>query len=115
MRIRIGSPRRFGIFVTVIAAMALVVFLQLGGAVRGAEGCRPTAIGLEATGPASVIVSAGDSLWAIAVRFGPTSTDPRLRVYQLRIFNSLDSAVVRVGQEILLPPAWSERTPERSR
>ncbi len=58
-------------------------------------------------GPASgprpaVVVESGDTLWNIAERYAP-SLEPRDAMAEIRRLNDLDSSVVEVGQQLVLP------------
>jgi len=49
------------------------------------------------------VVAQGDTLWAIAVKFGPPQLDPRTYIYQVRQLNDLASANIHPGQVLRLP------------
>lgn len=49
------------------------------------------------------VVAQGDTLWAIAAKFGPPRLDPRTYIYQIRQLNGLASANIHPGQVLRLP------------
>lgn len=49
------------------------------------------------------VVEQGDTLWAIAARFGPPQLDPRTYIHQIRKLNGLASANIHPGQVLRLP------------
>ena len=52
-------------------------------------------------------VQAGETLWDIAKHYSPRNADPRPVVYNIKIINKLDSAIIYPGQ-ILNIPVWEE-------
>lgn len=53
--------------------------------------------------PGSVVVQRGDTLWGLAVRFAPTTEDPRAWIESLRALNHLNGSVILPGQRLVLP------------
>ena len=53
------------------------------------------------------VVKAGETLWDIAKHYSPRNADPRPVVYNIKIINKLDSAIIYPGQ-ILSVPVWKE-------
>ena len=58
--------------------------------------------GAEPVGASSVVVQAGDTLWAIAQEVAP-GHDPRSVVGQIRELNDLGTRSIVPGQTLLLP------------
>ncbi|HEY8497933.1 MAG TPA: LysM domain-containing protein [Limnochordales bacterium] len=100
------------------AAVALLVLGSLLLAVAGwwrAEGTTDAASAVTApsTGPAAraaarVVVQPGDTLWTLAVRYGPPGEDPRRLVWELAEVNGLDPAAVLLpARGLRLPSRWA--------
>jgi LysM repeat protein len=81
--------------------------LALAGSVLAVTVFAGRAAGTSAVGPApgaSVVVRAGDTVWAIArERVGPEG-DPRPLVQAIRNANGLGAGPLLAGQRIVLPP-----------
>lgn len=91
-----------------VAASAAVVVLWLVGAALSAlvplvAGALPAGAGDTAPG-ASMVVRAGDTLWAVAARTSP-GEDPRKVIAELQSLNDLPGGQVRAGQLLVLPAA----------
>lgn len=82
----------------VMVVAALVAALACA-VVAVAAACAPSASrsDAEATGPATVTVRAGDTLWSIAARVAP-ARDPRQEVDALQRINHLAAADLVAGQ-----------------
>ncbi|HZG56064.1 LysM peptidoglycan-binding domain-containing protein [Paenibacillus sp.] len=62
------------------------------------------AIGERPASPAAVLcVEPGDTLWAIAKKYGPEDVPTKKYVQQILEANELDSAALSVGQVLVLP------------
>ena len=81
-----------------IIAIVLIWFLFLGfiGLVLSNNG-------LEFTDTHTIKVGNGDTLWDIATNINDGSYNNNQLVYVLRDINDLDSALLRVGQELEVP------------
>lgn len=99
------------------AAVALLILGSLLLAVAGwwrAEGTTDAASAMPAPsdGPAAgvaarVVVQPGDTLWTLAVRYGPPGEDPRRLVWELAEVNGLDpGAVLLPARGLRLPSRW---------
>jgi hypothetical protein len=82
------------------AAMLLIAALTLVGVVSRAGVLNETAP-LPASAPARIVVSPGETLWAIAHRVAP-DRDPRTVVANIQRLNNLPTPDVRAGQTLLL-------------
>lgn len=51
----------------------------------------------------TVVVSAGDTLWSIAVKYGPQGKDPRSVVAGIRSINRMDNTDLRPGMVLQVP------------
>jgi len=63
------------------------------------------------SGPAAVVVvQPGDTLWNIAVGYGPAGADPRATVVQIRKANDIAGSLIHPGDALLVPrghaPGW---------
>jgi len=50
-----------------------------------------------------VVVRAGDTLWALAERYGGEGADPRATVFAMARLNSIDGGRIYPGQSLRLP------------
>lgn len=58
-----------------------------------------------------VAVQPGDTLWELAVRYGPSGADPRRLVEELAELNDLTPGEpLRPGSGLRLPSTWGERS-----
>jgi LysM domain len=80
----------------VATVLGLTVFA--GAAVVAARHGRP-APALPSSGPATVVVQPGETLWTIARRVAP-ARDPREVVTDLRRLNALPTAEIQAGQQL---------------
>jgi len=80
----------------VAAVLGLTVFA--GAAATAVRHGRP-APALPRSGPATVVVQPGETLWTIARRVAP-ARDPREVVTDLRRLNALPTADIRAGQQL---------------
>jgi nucleoid-associated protein YgaU len=51
----------------------------------------------------SVVVRPGDTLWALADRYGPPTVDPRVWIDRVERANGLRGALLRPGQVLVIP------------
>lgn len=116
MRIRIGG-KRYRLHGSRILALAVATSVWLAlpallGANAGSgDGARPAAqvapgarVAVHgASGPDSVVVQSGDTLWGLAVRFAPASEDLRAWIAETVRLNRLQSSLINPGQRLLLP------------
>lgn len=100
-RTRLRLTRRGRLVFTALGSIplvALVVALVLGSGPAAAGGAE----GLVGASFETVTVSAGDTLWEIAVDLAPRE-DPRDVIEAIARLNGLDSLVVQPGQQLALP------------
>ncbi|MDD2190130.1 MAG: LysM peptidoglycan-binding domain-containing protein [Eubacteriales bacterium] len=92
---RIKSKIRFTLFMTI--AM-LVIFSSVGTiiGVNNAESMTKTAY-------SEIIVQTGDTLWDLALEFGPDYKDTREIVYEICMINNITAESIYPGQVILIP------------
>jgi LysM repeat protein len=76
-----------------LAAVALLAVFCLG---------RFAAPASSATAPRRITVSAGQTLWQVALRAAPQA-DPRVTVARIEALNHLDGPAVRPGQSLRVP------------
>ena len=55
------------------------------------------------TVPVIHTVQPGDSLWSLALKYGPPEQDPRETVWKIRQANRLQSVNLQVGDRIVIP------------
>lgn len=90
--------RRGRVLLLFVLAAALTVLVTVGQAAITQAGP-----GGEPVAPLGVTrVEAGETLWALAQRIAP-DRDPREVVAQIRELNGMDSSMLQVGQQLLLP------------
>ena len=80
------------------SAAAIVVAL----AGHGAQALGPSEPVPDRVGGRAYVVQAGDSLWAIAVRFG-NGRDPRVVMADIEEASRLDGAHIVPGQPLVIP------------
>jgi len=91
--IRIYSPVRFYIFLTVLSLFCVMALSLLGQ--RGSATDQISYI--------TVLVKEGDNLWNIAKETVPNNKDIRDYIQEIRKINKLDDANIKVGQLIQVP------------
>ena len=79
-----------------LTTVAVVVVLLLANAVGAFSGADP------GTGP-SHVVSAGETLWGIAVAHTATGDDVRRTVFEIQNANGLEGSVIVPGQVLRIP------------
>ena len=89
MRYRIANKKRFITFVTVVI-VSLSGLFSLSFA-KGEQAYT------------EVKVEEGDTLWSIAAEYGSPREDIRNTIYDIQKANSLDGALIYVGQVLLVP------------
>ena len=50
-----------------------------------------------------VVIRPGDTLWALAARYGPSKGDPRRFVHEVMELNGRMSAAISAGEVLLVP------------
>lgn len=89
----------------VAAGVAVAVVI---GVVGLASGGAPTALRTDpAAGtapPATVVVGAGDTLWAVVADHVPPGADPMAYAVEVAAYNNLDPLAVPAGTVVRLPP-----------
>lgn len=78
---------------------ALVVGLGAGGAVATKDAATDSLTW--------VTVDSGQSLWDLAAEIAPAA-DPREFAAHVVAFNQLDSSVIQPGQELAIPPQYTD-------
>jgi nucleoid-associated protein YgaU len=101
---RLRLTRRGRAVFTALAVVPLVIAgLVFGLGAGGAVATRDEA----SDSLTWVTVDAGQSLWDIAADVAPAE-DPREFAAQVAAFNQLDSAVIQPGQELAIPPQYTD-------
>jgi hypothetical protein len=106
---RSASPRlrltRRGraVFATLAIVPLVIAGLMFGLGAGGAVASKDAATGSLTW----VTVDAGQSLWDLAADVAP-GEDPREFAAQVAAFNQLDSAVIQPGQELAIPPQYTD-------
>ncbi|MDO4552710.1 MAG: LysM peptidoglycan-binding domain-containing protein [Bacillota bacterium] len=95
---RIKSKGRFLIFLTVV----MVIVLGATGTALGEDFGRP---GAAQTAYVAVEISAGDTLWDLALEYGPENQDVRKIVHAICQQNDIRAGEIYPGQTILIPQA----------
>lgn len=90
------------VFAAVVALPLAVLGLVFGLGAGGAVATRDTATGSLTW----VEVDSGQSLWSLAADIAP-GEDPREFAAQVAAFNQLDSTVIQPGQELAIPPRYT--------
>jgi predicted Zn-dependent protease len=91
---RIGSVRRFAVFLLLVAALAFLAgFAFAEKPVRAAE----------PIGYAAVEVRAGDTLWQIAAAYKSDGQDIRRLIYDICQINNISAGELRAGDMIQIP------------
>ncbi len=101
---RLRLTRRGRVVFATLAAIPLVIAGLMFG--LGAQG----AVATHDTGGDSltwVTVDGGQSLWDLAAEIAPTE-DPREFAAQVAAFNQLDSTVIQPGQQLAIPPRYTD-------
>lgn len=95
-RVRLTPRGRVSAFTASVVALLFLVMAT--GQMADASG----AASVKPVGASSVVVQAGDTLWAIAQEVAP-DRDPRSVVGQIRELNDLGTRSIVPGQTLLLP------------
>jgi len=84
--------------------LVLIVTVMIVATIAGITIGRSASLADSGAKPARhmVVVRAGETLWALAVRVAPDS-DPRLAVAQIEAMNHLSGPAVEPGQQLLVP------------
>ena len=102
-RPRLRLTRRGRVVFATVAAVPLVVLgLVFGLGAGGAVATHDTATGSLTW----VTVDSGQSLWSLAADIAP-GEDPREFAAQVAAFNQLGSTVIQPGQELAIPPRYT--------
>jgi hypothetical protein len=101
---RLRLTRRGRVVVATLAAIPLVIAGLMFGLGSG------EAVATKDAAPDSltwVTVDGGQSLWDLAAEIAP-GEDPREFAAQVASFNQLDGAVIQPGQELAIPPRYTD-------
>jgi LysM repeat protein len=80
-------------------AFALVLLALIAAGLHAGDNLPPTE-----SGPAAVvIVQPGDTLWGIAIAYGPAGADPRATVTQIRRANDIAGSLIHPGDTLRVP------------
>jgi LysM repeat protein len=91
-RITITDAARYAAVAAVVTVLALSILYEM----------HP--LGTSMVPPvARVVVSEGDTLWALAQAYGPPQADPRRTVSRIRELNHLDGSLITPGEVVLVP------------
>lgn len=93
-RVRIRVKRRGRVLLALVLAGLVVLGVPRLFAARAEE---------PGGGMLTVVVRSGDTLWELAKAHGPEDADPRETVHRIRKVNGLTTAVIRPGQQLLIP------------
>ena len=92
---RVNNKARFTAFVAVtIIALAFIISSALGF---------NTASGASTQQYIQVCVESGDTLWALAQKYGPSDMDIRNIVYEICRLNGITASELQAGQYITIP------------
>ena len=94
-RIRVKSKVRFTIFLVVM----ILMMTSLISAITGAS----VASSSSTDQFQCVEIGSGDTIWAVAEKYGPEGTDVRKVVYDICEANDMDASELKAGQMILVP------------
>jgi hypothetical protein len=106
VRMPITAGERGGVRLTrrgrVLVVLSILVMLVVGFSMGRVSSQAADSAGV--TGPRTVTVQPGESLWALATRIAP-HVDPRLVVTQIEQLNHLRTAELMAGQQLRVPLA----------
>jgi hypothetical protein len=87
------TRRRKRVVLLALLALLLLVSPLFALSLTGPRDAKP---------PVRVVVAPGDTLWALASRYGPPNADLRRVVDDTREINHLDGSLIRPGQVLLI-------------
>ncbi|MDZ8171329.1 LysM peptidoglycan-binding domain-containing protein [Microbacterium xanthum] len=88
-----------------IVALPLSAFVA-AAVVSGGSALASRDVGADPASFSTVVVGAGESLWAVAERVAPAS-DPRDVIDDIARLNALDGVSVSAGQELAIPAQYA--------
>lgn len=82
-----------------LVAFGLVLIALIASALYAREDGPATDVGAATV----VVVQQGDTLWGIALRYGPPDADPRATVAQIRRANDVAGSLIYPGDALRVP------------